>query len=83
MAYYSFVVTAKYPVGIPQPLVLLDTGHNVFNAEISDIEEFKSLLENEDVVIKEMHRLDAHEAGSSTDLLLDGAMDLLLGDVSV
>ncbi len=83
MAYYSFIVVAKHPVGIPQPLVLLDTGINVFNAEISDLEEFKALLENEDVLIKETNRLDAHEAGSSADLLLGGDMNLFLGDVSV
>lgn len=81
MAYYSFVVIAKHPVGIPQPLVLLDTGLNVFNAEVSNLEEFKSLLENEDVFIKETNRLDAHEAGSPEDLILDGVSDLLLGDV--
>lgn len=82
MAYFSFAVIAKYPVGIPQPLVMLDTGYNVFNAELSDpdeIEAFKALLENEDVTIREMHRLDSHEAGSPDDLLLDGESDLLLG----
>ena len=74
---------AKHPVGIPQPLVMLDTGYNVFNAELSDLEEFKALLANEDVTIRSVHQLDAHEAGSPEDLLLDGDSDLLLGGPSV
>lgn len=83
MAYYSFVVVAKHPVGIPSPLVLLDTGRNVFSAEVSDIEAFKETLADANVSLKELHRLDAHEPGSFTDLLLEGETDLLVGDVSV
>lgn len=72
MAYYSFVVIAQQPVGIPNPIILLDRGLNTFNAEISDIDAFKKDLENENVVIKEVYRLDTHEPGLPTDLLLEG-----------
>ena len=84
MAFYSFTVIAKHPVGIPRPLVLLDTGLNIFNVEIPNLEDFKAFLENEEVTIQTVNCLDEHEAGSPGDLFLEGAEgELLLGDVSV
>jgi hypothetical protein len=70
--FYSFIVVASKPVGIPRPLVLLDTGKNVFNAEVDDLETFKKLLENEGVVIKQVNCLNAQEGGSPEDLVLAG-----------
>jgi len=76
MAFYSFVVIAEYPVGIPKPLIILDRGQNVFSAEVSNLEEFKAYLENESVVIKEVNRLDAPEPGGLEDFRVDDSEDL-------
>ena len=63
MAYYSFVVIAPQPLGIPSPTVLLDKGVNTFAAVVDNLEEFLKNLEDEGVVVKQVNRLDDHEPG--------------------
>jgi hypothetical protein len=70
VAYYSFVVTAPQPVGIPKPLLMLDKGLNVFNLLVDDLDTLLTQFKNEGVVVQKVNRLDAHEPGNPTDLLL-------------
>lgn len=72
MAHYSFKVSAGHPVGIPKPFVMLDTGNNVFNAEVDDLNNFLALLHNDGVTVHQVSRLDDFEENSPSDLLLPG-----------
>lgn len=72
MAYYSFKVSADHPVGIPKPLVMLDTGNNTFTAEVDDLELFLEKLHEEGVTVREINRLDEFEENTLSDLLLPG-----------
>lgn len=79
MAYYSFVVLARQPVGFPKPMVMLDAGMNVFSAEVEDIALFSAQLKEEGVTVQQMNRLDAHEPGNPSDIVLEGDPPLFLG----
>lgn len=79
MAYYSFVATAKEPVGITKPMLMLDAGVNVFTLVVDDLDAFLKRLKDEGVTVQQMNRLDAHEPGTATDLLLEGEVPNLLG----
>ncbi len=70
MSYYSFVAYSRYPVSIPDPLILLGEGVNTFTAVTDDLEGLKSILEAEGVEIREVHRLDGLESVSPESLLL-------------
>lgn len=60
--FYSFVVNAKTPVGIERPMVLLDEGVQVFTAVVEDLDAFKQRLKDEGVEVRQVNRLDEHEA---------------------
>lgn len=68
--FFSFTVIAKKPVGIPSPMVFLDTGLNVFAAQIDDLELFKILLGEEGVEIKGINCLDEFETPKPGDIFL-------------
>lgn len=79
MAYYSIVVFAHHPVGIPDPLILLDKGLNPFTVMTDDIEGLLKMLGDEGVDIREVNCLDAHDPGDPSSLLLpDEVPDRLL-----
>lgn len=61
MGYYSIVAVARTPVAIPEPMLMLDTGRNVFPVQIEDLEAFLKLLSDEGVQVQEVHRLDQFE----------------------
>ena len=74
MAYYSFIVTAPRPFMVERPMVLFDTGLNVFSAMVDDIDEFVQRLRDEGAEVKQFTRLDGDALGDPTpqDLLLPG-----------
>lgn len=72
MKQYSIVATAKYPVAIPDPLIMLDTGHNVFQVMTADIADVLELLENEGVTVQSYNKLGQDEAPRLEDELLPG-----------
>ena len=81
MGYYSIVAVARQPVAIPDPLVLLDTGLNVFTAQTDDLEGMLDALKNEGVTVKKVNRLDGlPSVEPKATLLLPGeSEELLLG----
>ena len=72
MKQYSIVAMAKQPVAIPDPLIMLDTGHNVFQVMTEDITEVLDLLENEGVTVQSYNKLGQDEAPRLEDELLPG-----------
>lgn len=70
MAYYSFVATAKEPIGFQDPLICLDTGVNIFTAHTDDIDELLKLLVSEGVQVTQVNRLDQFEEVTLADLPL-------------
>lgn len=60
MGYYSIVAVARQPVGIPDPLVMLDKGVNVFTAQTDDLEGLLDTLKSEGVTVQKVNRLDGH-----------------------
>ena len=70
MAYYSFVAIARQPVGIPNPLILLDTGVNTFTAETNDLDGLLAQLEAEGVNVTQVNKLDDFEEVTLQDLPL-------------
>lgn len=72
MKQYSIVAMAKQPVAIPDPLIMLDTGHNVFQVMTEDITEVLYLLENEGVTVQSYHKLGQDQAPRLEDELLPG-----------
>lgn len=77
MAYYSFVVIAPQPLVVEHPVVLLDTGLNVFSAVVDDIDSFVEWLRDNGVDVKQFSRLDGDALGDPTpqDMLLPGELD--------
>lgn len=61
MGYYSFTALAKHPVGIPDPMIMLDTGFNVFTAFTNDLEGLLGVLKDEGVEVQQINCLDKHE----------------------
>lgn len=72
MAFYSFTAIAQQPVGIPDPMILLDKGLNVFTAHTDDLDGLLKQLEDEGVTVTQVNRLDQHEENQPGDLLLPG-----------
>lgn len=70
MAFYSFIAIAQQPVGIPDPMILLDTGVNTFTAHTDDLDGLLKQLADEGVKVTQVNRLDQHEEGQPSDLLL-------------
>jgi hypothetical protein len=61
MPFCSFKVRSPGVLGIPGYLIGLDTGINVFNAEVPDLEAFRQELSDLGVQVLEVNRLDEHE----------------------
>lgn len=72
VAYYSFVGIAREPVCIDDPLILLDTGFNVFTAHTNDLDGLVKRLTEEGVTVKQTFCLSDHEPSRPEDLLLPG-----------
>jgi len=60
MARYSFVVISPEEVLLQEYFVHLDTGRNVFNATVNDIEHFRGRLADHKVRVIQENRLDDH-----------------------
>lgn len=58
MKQYSIEAIASKPVALPDPLVLLDTGFNVFTVMTDDLEGIKAMLENEGVTFKSINCIE-------------------------
>lgn len=84
MGYYSFTALAKNPVAIEDPLILLDSGVNVFTAVVDDLEGLLARLKSEGVTVQQVNKLDGLEPVPPDSLLLPGedpsALIPLLGD---
>jgi len=63
MAFYSFVVMndSGDVVVIPENLLTLDTGRNVFSTQVEDVEHFVDQLRQMGVRVTAQHRLDEHD----------------------
>lgn len=62
MGYYSFKVRSRTEVDLPEHMVTIGEGVDVFSARIDDVEAFQESLSLEGVQVLERHRLDDHEA---------------------
>lgn len=78
MEQYSIKAQARKPVAIPDPLVMLDAGFNVFNVVTDDLETLLSDLENEGVTIIEASKME-QEPSSLEDMLVEGESPAMLG----
>lgn len=65
-------------MGITKPFVMLDSGNNVFTAEVDDLETFMEKLHSEGVTVAQVACLDVFEENSPADLLLPGEETLSL-----
>lgn len=72
MGYYSFILIAKNPVAIENPLVLLDRGVNVITSVVDDLEAFLARLKTEGVKVEKVNRLDGLEPVPMDSMLLPG-----------
>jgi hypothetical protein len=70
MGFYSFVALARHPVALPDPLVMLGEGINVFTAVVEDLPDFLSTLAGEDVEVKQVNALDGLDPVPAEALLL-------------
>ena len=61
MAFCSFQVLAPDVMPIPGYLIVLDRGHNVFNAEVPDLEAFQAMLADLGCTVTQVNRLDEFE----------------------
>ncbi len=61
MGFYSLIVMAPREVPLPEYLVYLDRGRNVFNTTVADLEAFKKTLGDHGVQILQVNRLDEYE----------------------
>lgn len=71
MRQYTLAVFARRAVSIPDPLIMLGPGPNVFSVFTDDIEAVKALLVEEGATINEVNAFEA-EPVSQLDLLLPG-----------
>ena len=72
--YYSFVVVAPQPLGIPKPMLLLDRGLNVFSVVVDDLDALLEKFKEEGVIVQQMNPLDEFEPAGTAGLLLEGEM---------
>lgn len=70
MGYYSIVGIAKQPVAIPDPMIMLDTGLNVFTAQTDDLDGLLVTLKNEGVLVQKVHQLDGHTPVEASETML-------------
>jgi hypothetical protein len=56
--FFSMVVDSPAVLGFSEYKLVLDEGINVFNLVVGNLEEFRSNLEGQGVVFKQLNRLD-------------------------
>jgi hypothetical protein len=61
MGFYSFIVVSPEEVPLPEYMVYLDHGRNVFNAVVNDIEQFHRRMDEYGVKVLQVNRLDKYE----------------------
>ena len=61
MSFYSFIVTSPDVIAFKEHRVVLDSGRNVFNAVVKDLDAFKKDLTDQGVRILQVNRLDEFE----------------------
>lgn len=71
MKQYTLKAIAQRPVAIPDPLIILDRGFNVFQVVTGDINDVVALLKNEGTEVTEINELQQEP---------DALQDLLVGD---
>jgi hypothetical protein len=75
MPFYSFRVQASHEVELPDQAQVLGPGTNAFNALVDDLDAFKKLLTENDVIIVNVSRLDDHEPVDPTaSFMLPGSL---------
>jgi len=72
MKQYSIVAMAKHPVAIPDPLIMLDEGHNAFTVMTDDIADVLELLAGEGVTVQSYNHLGQDGPPRLEDELLPG-----------
>ena len=78
MKQYSVTAVATKPVAIPDPLIMMDVGLNVFTVLTDDVNEMLKLLKNEGVTVKEINVME-QEPSTLHDMLVEGESEELLG----
>lgn len=63
MRQFAIKVQATKPVAIPDPLVMLDRGLNVFNVVTDDLESLLEVLQNEGVTILKTMMMEQDPSG--------------------
>ncbi len=63
--FYSFVVIAQEEVPLPEHLLILEPGMNVFNAQIEDLDLFLVMLKEARVDVKEANQIGGEDGESS------------------
>lgn len=71
MGFYSFIVMAPDEIPIPEHVIYLDAGRNVFNVMLEDIDAFKQRLTDAGVEILQVNRLDEYEQVEPLDIELE------------
>lgn len=78
MKQYSVTAIATKGVAIPDPLIMLDEGLNVFTVLTDNVDEMLKLLKDEGVTVKEINVME--QAPSTLhDMLVEGEPEELLG----
>ena len=79
MKQFSIQAMADCPVAIPEPLIMLDQGFNVFQIRTDDIEGILDLLRGESVSVIAINELGQDEAPTLEDELLPGETSESIG----
>ena len=67
MGFYSFIVVSPDVIQLPEYVICLDHGRNVFNATVNDLDRFKARMSELNVEILQVNRLDEYEPPPSYD----------------
>ena len=59
--YYSFVVRSERDIPLPEYLIIIGSGLDMFNAVVEDLPAFRDRLAKEGVRVLEVHQLDGLE----------------------
>lgn len=79
MGYYSFVAIAPHPMGVENPLILMDRGVNTFTAVTDDVDALVALLTSKGAKVTQVNQLDDLEpVPPEASLLLPGEDPALL-----
>lgn len=71
MGFYSFIVNSPDEVPLPEYLIYLDPGRNVFNTTVNDLDAFTKRLAEAGVEILQCNRLDEFEQAEPLDIDLE------------